>query len=108
LQAATEKGYSELIKFLIEAGADVNQGPATEGGATALQLSAMHGLLGIATFLIDAEADVNAEAAPLNGRTALEAAAEHGWLDIVKPLLDSGLKTLESVRSQYLRAQNFA
>ncbi|KAM0811837.1 putative Clr5 domain-containing protein [Seiridium cardinale] len=67
----------EVITLLINSGADVNGGPATDGGATALQ-----GLIKIAMLLSYKGAEVSAAGAKYNGRTALEEAAElpYSWL----------------------------
>ena len=48
------------------------------GGATALQLAAIKGYIGIARRLIDLGASVNEAPAESNGRTALQGAAECG------------------------------
>jgi len=70
--------------------ARVNDAPAYIGGATALQLAAIGGYLGVAEFLLQAGADLNASGATVHGRTALEVAAEHGRLDMVKFLINGG------------------
>lgn len=107
LQAAVETGNLDMMNLLLEAGADVNEHPLFSG-ATALQLAAIKGYLGIARHLMDLGADVNARRAANHGRTALEGAAEHGRLDMVKLLLCNGVTTVGTGRRQYVRSIRFA
>ena len=79
-----------MVQKLLDQGALVNAPPAKCGGATALQLAAIGGYLGIAEVLLDRDADVNASAAKLEGRTALEGAAEHGRIDMLRMLVNAG------------------
>lgn len=60
------------------------------GGATALQLAAIKGYIGIARRLIDLGASVNEAPAESNGRTALQGAAEYGRIDMLQMLLNEG------------------
>ncbi|KAK0640651.1 ankyrin repeat-containing domain protein [Cercophora newfieldiana] len=108
LQQAVELGASEIVKLLIDAGADINEPPADHGGATSLQLAAIMGYLGIAKHLLDLGADVNAAGSDRRGRTALEGAAENGRIDIIQLLLDHGAETAGRGQRQYLRAIRFA
>ncbi|KAL2826581.1 ankyrin repeat-containing domain protein [Aspergillus pseudoustus] len=109
LQHAVESGNMELVNLLISHNADINAGPATDGGATALQIAAIRGYIGIVRRLIDLTADVNAPAARYNGRTALEGAAEHGRIDVLQMLLDEGASvTGEFGQRQYQRAIELA
>ncbi|RWA07137.1 hypothetical protein EKO27_g7965 [Xylaria grammica] len=116
LQAACSGGHSniDLIKFLIENGADVNALPS-KGSLTALQAACDdgHDNIDLIRFLIENGADVNAppslrvaarrgdfavvillleNGADINapGLSALDEAAENGKLDMVQFLLDSG------------------
>lgn len=68
---------TELVRLLIEHGADVNQKNKTETGQTALHEAAWTGSLEIASRLIEAGADVNA----MNkyGQTAIHDAVSRGW-----------------------------
>ena len=70
-------------------GADVNAPPAVRGGATALQLAAIGGYIGIVVVLLDNGANVFASAARMNGRTAREGAPEHGRIDMIKVLFNA-------------------
>ncbi|KAL3470252.1 ankyrin [Aspergillus californicus] len=109
LQHAVENGNMDLVNLLISQGADINIGPATNGGVTALQIASIQGFLGIARTLIDMGADINAAPATMNGRTALEGAAEHGRIDMLHMLLDEGASvTGEDGERQYHRAIDFA
>lgn len=99
-----------IIRLLLEAGADVNGKPARKNGATALQMAAILGSLGIAKLLLDLEppADIDARRTLVGCRTALEGAAEHGRIDMVKLLLTYGVKTTGRGQRQYLRAMKFS
>jgi ankyrin repeat protein len=109
LQAACEVGFLEAVMLLIDNyEADINAPPSDVGGATALQLAAIGGHVGIAYALLSKGADINAPAAKVYGRTALEGAAENGRYDMVKLLLNSGVCITGPGERQYLRAQKFA
>ena len=96
LQAAAEIGSLDLVKRLLNAGADVNAPPAEDSGATALQVAAMYGFIGIACLLLGKGAEVNAPTAKMEGKTTLESAAEHGRIDMLRLLLNRGAKVKES------------
>jgi ankyrin repeat protein len=84
LQHAVENGNMELVNLLIsEHGARIDSPPATDGGATALQIASLKGYIGIARRLLDLGADVNEDPAEYNERTALQGAAEHGRIDML-------------------------
>lgn len=90
LQAAIETANSmEIIQLLLSRGADVNALAGPIRGATALQVAAIKGYVGLAVQLLSAGADVNAPSS-YEGRTALEGAAELGRLDMVQVLLNAG------------------
>ncbi|KAF4844219.1 Ankyrin-2 [Colletotrichum siamense] len=108
LQMAVECGHSNLIKLLLNAGADVNTPAARIRGATALQLAAIQGYLGVAKVLVDFGADINAPGAQKHGRTALEGAAEHGRIGTIQYLLSRGVQTEARGRISYLRAIRYA
>ncbi|KAJ8115899.1 hypothetical protein OPT61_g2562 [Boeremia exigua] len=90
LQRASEIGDFELVRYFIERGATVDAAPVY-GGATALQLAAMSGHLGIATLLIEHGANVNHPPARGPGRTAFEAAAEWCRPDMMHLLVQHGV-----------------
>ncbi|KAK9420065.1 putative Clr5 domain-containing protein [Seiridium unicorne] len=104
LQAAVEEGNLEIMKMLLDAGADINASPGPLRGATTLQLAAIKGYIGIAKSLISMGANINADGAKCFGRTALEGAAEYGRLDMVQFLLEEGCIIDNHRRRQYIRA----
>lgn len=84
LLLAVSRGYYEIAKVLISAGADVN----FEGihGNTPLMLASSNGYESIVKLLLDNRADVNKRSRI--GSTALMNAASAGYVNIVKMLLD--------------------
>lgn len=100
LFAAVESGKVEIVRLLLEEGANVNarivlgsyiEGPtyACQHQDTALQKACFTNKE-IVKLLIDYRADVNSPAKGKLGRTALQAAAQHGDSTIVQLLLDHG------------------
>lgn len=77
----------EIIKHLLDLGADVNAAPAETMGRTALQVVAQMGDLEVATLLVHLGADVNAPRGRWDGQVALDGATFAGHLDMVKFLL---------------------
>ncbi|KAJ0339870.1 hypothetical protein COL154_009044 [Colletotrichum chrysophilum] len=108
LQSAVENKDLYLIDLLLKSGADVNAPAPRRSGATASQIAAITGRLGILRTLIDHGADINAPGAESGGRTALEGAAEHGRIDMIQYLLAIGARTTNRDRLQYLRAIRYA
>ena len=95
LRAAANHSRLDLVRLLIDAGADVNApasegGKRTRGGWTTLQEAAGEGHLALVQLLLEAGADVNAPAGKNFGRTALQAAVENGDLPLVQLLLEAG------------------
>ncbi|KAI5850232.1 kinase-like domain-containing protein [Morchella snyderi] len=93
LQLAAKKGYTDIVRFLVQKGANVNA-PASqeESGRTALQTAAENSHVEIVKILLDAEANTEAKGYSVSGRGALQAAAQFGNTEVVKILLDRGAK----------------
>lgn len=75
LMYAANGGQGEMVRLLIEAGADVNQ--ADREGSTALMFGAQHGHLGMVKRLLAAGAGPNARRGA-DGLTARDFAAGNG------------------------------
>jgi len=93
LQAASENGHLDVVRYLIHAGADVNTPAAKVYGRTALQAAAGNGHLYVVKHLLAAGAEVNAPAGFKFGLTALQAAVVAKDLPIVEILLHAGAAT---------------
>ncbi len=99
LQIASKYGQLEIVKYLIEHGAKINQQvelddiPVVEGvieyGDTALMYASHSGHLDVVSYLIDMGADVNLK--DFKYSTALiRASTDDGHLEVVRFLIDSG------------------
>ena len=86
LDVAAKNGHLEVVRLLLEAGANKERKGKT--GATALILAAETGRLEVVRLLLQAGADK--DAANENGKTALILAAEKGHLEVVQLLLEAG------------------
>ncbi len=85
LQAAAEEGNPEIVKLLLERGADINQaGPL----GNALSRAAEEGHLKTVELLLERGADVNAQGGYYG--SALHAAARDGRQEMVNLLLEYG------------------
>ncbi|CAK9019884.1 unnamed protein product [Durusdinium trenchii] len=84
--SAAALGYLEVVRMLLEAGAEKNA--ATQDGETALMAAARDGHLEVVQVLLEAGAEKNA--ATQDGETALMAAARDGHLEVVQVLLKAG------------------
>lgn len=84
---AAYKGYNQILKALLEAGADVR---AVDPGmkATALHAAAYAGRTEAAKLLIEYRIDINKQG-PYNGYTALHDAIWQDNVEIAKVLLDA-------------------
>ena len=93
LHDAALNGKSEIVRLLIEHGADVN---AMSKYNTPLLIAATYGHIAVAELLIKSKADVNAKDS--SGRTALTLAIQppgnydRGGRELVKLLLDNGAR----------------
>ncbi|KAJ6514666.1 hypothetical protein DFH09DRAFT_1431650 [Mycena vulgaris] len=99
LQVTSLYGGTEIVRLLLENGADVNAKGGVHGGA--LRVASRLGPIGTVHLLLEYGADVNA----MEGG-ALQAAAECGQTEIVRLLLDHGAET--NPRGSYGRALQFA
>ena len=86
LHVAAVKGHTEVVKLLLEAGADKNA--AVLNGRAALHLGAMKGHSEVVKLLLEAGADKDATS--FAGMTALHLAAVFGCLEVAKLLLEAG------------------
>jgi ankyrin repeat protein len=86
LAIAAEAGLVEIVRTLLEAGADPNFGGAT----TPLEAAVVEGHLGVVEALLARSADVNQKVE--EGFTPLMTAAATGHLELVRTLLEAGAK----------------
>ena len=90
LQFVIQRGYTDLVQEMLDAGADINAPAVRYYGRTALQQATEKGYTNIVTLLLSCGADVNAPAGYWGGITALQGAALSGNLKIVLTLLQAG------------------
>ncbi|KAL2036493.1 hypothetical protein N7G274_010759 [Stereocaulon virgatum] len=90
LQQAIAKCDADLIKLLIEAGADSNEPNAGISAETVLQQAAANGDIEVVRLLLAHGADINAPAGRHLGKTALQQAAANGDIEVVRLLLAHG------------------
>lgn len=87
---AVHKGSQELVKCLIDAGADLNAKGTSGGWATALYETVIQGNLEMADYLIRAGADVNIGHSPLATAAKNRRVPKSKRIPLVKLLLDAG------------------
>ncbi len=85
---ASERGHTEVVKFLINSGATVDS--KDNSGVTALMIASINGHTEIVKLLIELEADVNARSD--DGDTALRLASEKKHTEIVEILKAAGAR----------------
>jgi len=85
--ACERSGNAEMVRYLIEIGADKNA-TASSGGFTPLHIASSMGHVEVARVLADVGADLEQIAA--HGLTALTAAAQHGHTPVVEVLISAG------------------
>ncbi|XP_028417225.1 uncharacterized protein LOC114541509 [Dendronephthya gigantea] len=89
LHSAVAKGKLEIVKYLVENGADVNR-PDIDG-LTVLHTAVSKGTLGIVKYLVEKGAAVNAiNSKNADGSTVLHSAVAKGKPEIVKYLVENG------------------
>jgi ankyrin repeat protein len=86
LSLAAYKGSPDIVKMLLNTGADINA--RDEEGYTALMFAAHEGYIEIVRILLNAGADVNARGE--NCPSAIDLAVEQCHTEIVKDLLQAG------------------
>jgi ankyrin repeat protein/beta-lactamase regulating signal transducer with metallopeptidase domain len=89
LMAASAEGYTDIVRLLLDQGADVSAKWDWDiGGITALWMATLNGHVDVVKLLLEKGADLNAKNS--NGETALFIASRQGYGDIVKVFLDRG------------------
>jgi ankyrin repeat protein len=85
---AAYKGYTDIVKLLLDAGADIH---ALDPGmkATALHAAAYAGHAEAAKLLIEAGVEINRKG-PYNGYTALHDAVWQNNIDVARVIIDAG------------------
>ncbi len=83
---ASQNGHGDVVKLLVERGANVNL--ATASGWTALMLASKHGHYGIVKLLLEVGAELNS--LQCVGTTALIQATLGGHCHVVRMLLEKG------------------
>ena len=86
LMLAAFLGHSDVVKYLLWRGADINA--QDHAGFTALMYAAATGYKGTVKYLLKRGADLAVIAR--DGRTPLMIAAQHGQMGVYKLLLDAG------------------
>ncbi len=97
LHEASEAGHLEIVRSLIESGADVNERDKYHW--TPLRWASMKGRFEVAKFLIEYGADVNIPDA--TGWTPLHVAARDGHVDVVHLLLNHGADVNAKKQNQW-------
>ncbi len=86
------RGHVEVVKDMLDAGADPNDRNSGYSNWTPLMLAAMFGKTETAQMLLDRKPDVNADMCRGKGYTVLLLAVSHEYKDTVQMLLDRGAK----------------
>lgn len=86
LSMAIDSGYTNIIKILIDAGADINA--KTDVGFTILKQASMSGNVPAVAILLKAGVDI--DAGITEGYTALSGAIEMGQTEVAKLLISAG------------------
>ncbi|ROV91507.1 hypothetical protein VMCG_09439 [Cytospora schulzeri] len=89
LQASCLRGHEEVVRLLLDAGADVHMAGGNNSHRNALENACSAGNMAIVRMLLDHGAQVNPRggAGSYGGRTPLAAAAERGHVGVVRLLL---------------------
>jgi ankyrin repeat protein len=90
IQAAASRNNIDVVRALLEKGADANAPANKLGGMTALQTAVSRNNFEMVELLIQHGADVNGLPSPARGRTALQVAAEGGFVKLTEYLIARG------------------
>lgn len=85
-EAKTQEALLQVVKLLLDSGAEVNA--QDKGGCTALAYAASNGLTKAVELLLDRGAEINMK--DNDGRTALMMASSRGFTEVVRLLLQKG------------------
>eukprot|EP00438_Fugacium_kawagutii_P033967 Skav229532 [mRNA] locus=scaffold451:213104:226195:+ [translate_table: standard] len=88
LLAVPMPGHLEVVRILIEAGADKNQ--AADNGALPLNIASHQGHLEVVRFLVEAGADKNQASTSKLGASSLYVASRQGHMEVVRFLIEAG------------------
>lgn len=94
LHCAIQRGDAELVRCLVDAGADPDlpvQGDGPQAGFSALQLAASHGADAVCAVLLEAGARTDAEDPHRHRRSLLHLAAAAGSENVINELAAAGL-----------------
>eukprot|EP00731_Ephydatia_muelleri_P035118 Em0098g4a len=95
LNGASEKGHLDVVKTLLEAGANINQ--ADKDNTTPLYVASQNGHHDVVQTLLGAGADVNIARSD-NGCSPLHVSCYGGHLDVVKTLLEAGANINQAMK----------
>lgn len=87
LSLAASGGYVNIIKLLLQNGAEINSRTGSKLGISPLMLAAMNGNTAAVKLLLDMGSDINAQI-ETNKNTALTLACFQGRQEVVSLLLD--------------------
>ncbi|PIG69615.1 hypothetical protein AARAC_002762 [Aspergillus arachidicola] len=90
LQEAVASRHIDIVRLLLEWGADVNAPANEKGGKTALQIAVSQHYFEMVELLVQNGANVNGLPSPRRGRTALQEAASSGYVQMTQYLLNQG------------------